>query len=106
MSMYFADSPAEALLGTVDADPNAGPAPFTPRMWMDAITENPAVGATEVWEFYNTTADAHPMHIHEVVFQVVNRQNIFVDEVGKTVQVVPTHYPSHPNPGRTASRTP
>jgi FtsP/CotA-like multicopper oxidase with cupredoxin domain len=35
---------------------------------MDPVTENPAVGATEIWEFYNTTADAHPMHVHEVVF--------------------------------------
>ena len=43
-------------------------------MWTDAVTENPAVGDTEVWEFYNLTADAHPMHIHEVVFEVVNRQ--------------------------------
>ena len=43
-------------------------------MWMDPVTENPAVGATEVWEFYNATADAHPMHIHEVLFEVVNRQ--------------------------------
>ena len=47
---------------------------------MDAVTENPAVGATEVWELYNATADAHPIHIHEIVFEVVNRQAIFVDE--------------------------
>ena len=40
-------------------------------MWEDSITETPAVGATEVWEFYNFTADAHPMHVHEVQFQVV-----------------------------------
>ena len=39
------------------------------------ITENPAVGATEVWEIYNYTVDAHPMHIHEVMFEVVNRQS-------------------------------
>ncbi len=32
------------------------------------------LGATEVWEFYNTTGDAHPMHVHEVVFEVVNRE--------------------------------
>ena len=44
------------------------------------VTENPAVGATEVWELYNATADAHPMHIHEVAFEVVNRQDIVVDE--------------------------
>ena len=27
-------------------------------------------------EIYNTTADAHPMHVHEVVFEVVDRQDI------------------------------
>ena len=50
---------------------------------MDAVTENPAVGATEVWEFYNVTADAHPMHVHEVTFEVVNRQNLLLDEEGE-----------------------
>jgi FtsP/CotA-like multicopper oxidase with cupredoxin domain len=50
-------------------------------MWMEPVTENPAVGATEVWEFYNTTIDAHPMHVHEVVFQVVNRQALVLDPI-------------------------
>ena len=40
------------------------------------ITENPALGATEIWEIYNFTADAHPIHIHQVQFQVVDRQPI------------------------------
>jgi spore coat protein A len=44
--------------------------------WDDDITENPALGATEVWEMFNFTEDAHPIHIHEVQFQVVNRQPI------------------------------
>ena len=61
------EGPVEALLGTVAAGV------WTERKWMDAVTENPALGATEVWEMYNTTGDAHPMHIHEVVFEVVNR---------------------------------
>ena len=43
-------------------------------MWEDAITENPALGSTEIWEIHNFTEDAHPIHIHEVQFQVVNRQ--------------------------------
>ena len=47
--------------------------------WMQAVTENPKVGDTEVWEFYNFTADAHPMHVHEVVFEVVNREGLVVD---------------------------
>jgi spore coat protein A, manganese oxidase len=98
MSMFFADAPAETLLGTVAGDPNIGIGTWTPRMWSEAVTENPAVGATEVWEFYNATADAHPMHIHEVLFEVVNRQPIFVDEANKTFQVVPGSVPTPPEP--------
>jgi len=98
MSMYFADAPAETLLGTVAGDPNTGTGTWTPRMWAEAVTENPAVGATEVWEFYNGTADAHPMHIHEVLFEVVNRQDVFVDEANKTFQVVPGSLPIPPEP--------
>ncbi|HSD97420.1 MAG TPA: multicopper oxidase domain-containing protein [Sulfuricaulis sp.] len=60
--------PREALLGTL----NGGVA--NPLEWEDTITENPAVGATEVWEIHNFTADAHPIHIHEVQFQIVDRQ--------------------------------
>ena len=37
-------------------------------------TEMPQIGATELWEIINITADAHPMHIHFASFQVVNRQ--------------------------------
>ncbi len=86
-SEFFPDAPVEARLGTVEGDPNTAPAAAEARMWMDPVTENPAVGATEVWEYYNATADAHPMHIHEVTFQVVNRQAIVVNETDGTVQV-------------------
>ena len=62
--------PTQALLGTYDEATGMG----MPMMWMDPITENPAVGATEVWEIHNMTVDAHPIHIHLVQFQVVNRE--------------------------------
>jgi FtsP/CotA-like multicopper oxidase with cupredoxin domain len=52
-------------------------------MWADDITENPDVGAVEVWEIYNTTADAHPMHIHEVAFEVVNREGLVLNPEGE-----------------------
>ncbi len=64
------------MLGTVDTERRGD----AQTMWMDAVTENPDVGDTEVWEFYNFTADAHPMHVHEVVFEVVNRQAITFTE--------------------------
>lgn len=80
MSMYH-DGPSEAMLGTVDADGQPMHA-----MWMDPVTENPGVGDTEVWELYNFTADAHPMHVHEVVFEVVNRQALETNADGETLQ--------------------
>jgi spore coat protein A, manganese oxidase len=76
------EGPVEALLGMV-AD-----GVLIEQKWMDAVTENPAVGATEVWEFYNTTADAHPMHVHEVTFQVVNREGLLLDGDGEVVQPI------------------
>ena len=77
-------------------------------LWMDAVTENPAVGATEVWEFYNTTADAHPMHVHEVVFEVVNRQasSSTTRPASPCRRRRSTARPRAPSPGRPASRTP
>jgi FtsP/CotA-like multicopper oxidase with cupredoxin domain len=97
MSMFFEDAPAAAMLGTVSGDPTLG-ATWTPAMWSDEITENPSVGDTEVWEFYNTTADAHPMHIHETFFEVVNRQAIEIDEDERMVRVAPGSDPRLPEP--------
>jgi FtsP/CotA-like multicopper oxidase with cupredoxin domain len=67
--------PVRALLGTMDGD--ASPIPL---LWDDAVTENPDLGATEVWELYNFTADAHPIHVHLVQFEVVNRQSLAGDD--------------------------
>ena len=94
----FHDGPTEALLGTVTGDPNLEPGVWTKRMWEEPVTENPAVGATEVWELYNATPDAHPMHIHEVTFEVVGRQDIVVDEEDGTVRVAPGSTPRAPQP--------
>jgi spore coat protein A, manganese oxidase len=38
------------------------------------VTENPALNTTEVWEIYNETMDAHPIHLHQVSMQLINRQ--------------------------------
>jgi len=98
MSRDFEDAPAEALLGTVAWDPDTDSGTWMHQMWSDPITENPAVGATELWEFYNGTADAHPMHIHEGFFQVVDRQAIVIDETTETFQIDPGSVPMAPEP--------
>ena len=89
--------PAEALLGDVTLD-GSGTGVWTVREWKDDVTENPARGATEVWELYNATADAHPIHVHEVFFQVVNRQSIVVDEHNQRVQIADGSTPRDPEP--------
>ncbi len=90
MSAYW-DGPAQAMLGTVDGEgtPEA-------RMWSDPVTEHPDVGDTEVWEFYNVTADAHPIHVHEVAFEVIDRQALAVDAEGETE--TPVRLVGHPRP--------
>lgn len=60
------------LLGTYD--PAGGAANAGTLSMHDPITERPLVGTTELWEFWNTTVDAHPMHMHLVQFRVLNRQ--------------------------------
>ncbi len=84
--------PRIALLGTVDlSDPNNPTA--VPLRWTDKtgvstpadvkmangdtiqveVTENPTVGDTEEWQIYNFTEDAHPIHLHQVRFEVEGR---------------------------------
>ena len=66
------EGPVAALLGRFDP----GTADPTPLRWGDSITENPALGATELWEMRNFTEDAHPIHLHLVQFEVVGREAI------------------------------
>jgi spore coat protein A, manganese oxidase len=76
------EGPVEALLGNVVDDV------AETKLWMEPVSEDPTVGAVEVWEFYNTTGDAHPMHVHEVVFEVVNREGLVTDGDGEVVQPI------------------
>ena len=41
--------------------------------WHMPITENPALGATEIWEIHNVTEDAHPIHVHLIHFDILDR---------------------------------
>ena len=44
------------------------------RKWDAPITIRPKLGDIEVWHLINTTDDAHPIHLHLVRFQVLDRQ--------------------------------
>jgi len=68
-SAVYADAPIAGMLGTVTSAGEGNPLP-----WAAAVTEHPALNATEVWELHNFTEDAHPIHVHLVQFQVVDRR--------------------------------
>ena len=74
-----ADVPVEALLGTntnLSLD------------WSDEITERITVGDIEVWNIVNLTEDAHPIHLHLVNFQVVERIPLDAEGFQKAVTAV------------------
>jgi spore coat protein A len=83
--------PRAAVLGTVDEMGH----PMM-LMWNDPITENPGLNDTEIWEIYNFTMDAHPIHLHEVMFQVLDRQALMLDSEGMTMMPAMTEGPAVP----------
>jgi spore coat protein A, manganese oxidase len=42
--------------------------------WHMPITERPRLGTTEIWELVNLTDDVHPIHLHMVKFQILDRR--------------------------------
>ncbi len=66
---HTAEIPIAAKLGT----PAKGP-----QGWSASITESVKQGSTEIWRIINLTADAHPIHLHLVSFQVLDRRRFDV----------------------------
>lgn len=42
--------------------------------WDMPVTENPVIDTVEIWELVNTTEDTHPIHLHLVRFQILDRR--------------------------------
>ena len=51
-------------------------------------TVDPKAGSTEIWSFVNITGDVHPLHVHLVRFQVLNRQTFGVQTYQQTGKLV------------------
>jgi spore coat protein A, manganese oxidase len=65
----------------------------------DPITEDPRKGTVEIWEMVNTTMDAHPIHLHAVHFQLLDRCRFDVKRHLRTSEVVLTGTPFPPSAG-------
>jgi spore coat protein A len=48
--------------------------------WSEPVTETPALGAVEIWSLMNLTEDTHPIHLHLVRFQILDRRPFDADE--------------------------
>lgn len=44
------------------------------KRFRDPVEERPVNGTTEIWEIVNLTLEAHPIHLHMIQFQILNRQ--------------------------------
>jgi spore coat protein A len=69
------------------------------KMWSDPITEKPKQGTIETWSFINITGDAHPIHLHFVRFQVIDRRpfDLFAWNANRTVKYTGPAQPPEPH---------
>jgi spore coat protein A, manganese oxidase len=42
--------------------------------WSMPVTENPVINTVEIWNLINLTDDSHPIHLHLVRFQILDRR--------------------------------
>ena len=67
--------------------------------WSMPVTENPVLDSTEIWSLLNTTDDAHPIHLHLVRFQILDRRSFDVAAYWTTGQVKYMGTAVPPEPG-------
>jgi spore coat protein A len=48
------------------------------KYWHEPITEKPVLNTTEIWTLINPTDDSHPIHLHLVRFQILDRRRFDV----------------------------
>ena len=60
------------------------------KRWHEPVTERVKLGSTEMWNLVNLTEDTHPIHLHLVRFQILDRRPYDVDEYmeKKTIRYV------------------
>jgi spore coat protein A len=67
--------------------------------WRMPVTETPVLNSTEIWELVNTTDDSHPIHLHLVRFQILDRRSFSIDEYWNSGKVKYKASAVPPEPG-------
>jgi spore coat protein A len=99
--------PAEAVRtreltidGTDDMDGGitmAIPMTLNGSWWHDPVTEKPVLDTVEIWNLVNLTDDVHPIHLHLVRFQILDRRPFHVfayrteGRLDYTADAIPPH---------------
>ncbi len=68
------------------------------KMWHDPATEEPQRGVVEIWNLINPGFAAHPIHLHQIQFQLLNRQPFDVNHFNQTQTLIFTGPPVPPAP--------
>lgn len=82
-----------------DASGNAMAMLLGGKHWSDPVTENPRQDSIETWSFVNLTGDAHPIHLHLVRFQIVDRRpfDLFAWNADRTLKYTGPAQPPPPH---------
>jgi spore coat protein A len=67
--------------------------------WHMPVTENPVLDSTEIWSLVNVTEDSHPIHLHLVRFQILDRRRFDVNlyETNRQIRYLADPEPPEPN---------
>jgi spore coat protein A len=87
----------DLVLSEIDSAPpfeNPIMAMINDAHWDDPITETPRAGSTEVWRIINATGDAHPIHVHLVQFQILDRRPFDPDQFPNLIYTGPAEAPA------------
>jgi spore coat protein A len=66
--------------------------------WHMPITERPVLDTTEIWSLANLTDDSHPIHLHLVRFQILDRRRFDTLTYLRSKRIVFTGPPAPPDP--------